>query len=270
MYNPDKLALPDYYDPRLTEYVWEYSVGSLTHVIAMDWQEWGDSISPTVFPRLIRPSQFEADFYLDLSLEVSYLPPLEEDLWANFVGSNYPEYREIASNVAKILGVKDSDVPLERWFDEGSDQGLDTLVFHQWRDCRFEWSIRAWPGLTLEHIKSRLSGFEVEVAYDVHGDEENPDCVMGLETFEHPNSANGFESLRLKDPELGARLSLASYQSSPSESLALQAAGYLHKVGGPELVTFHFPELKLCGLCGETTHLSDAGNCSTRLYGGYF
>ncbi len=270
MYNPDKLALPDYYDSRLTEYVWEYSVGHLTHVIALDRQEWGDSISPTVAPRLIRPSHFEADFYLDLSLEVSYRPPLEEDLWVDFVGSTYPEYPEIASKVANLLGVKDSDVPLERWFDEASNQGLETLIFHQWRDCRFEWTIRAWPGLTLEHLKSRLQGFEVEVAYDVLGDEENPDCVIGVETFEHSNSASGFENLRLKDPELGAKLSLARYRSSPSEDLALQAASYLHKVGGPELVTFHFPALELCRLCGESTHLSDRGDCGSRLYGGYF
>jgi hypothetical protein len=264
MYNPDNLELPDYYDPRLTDYIWEYSIGSLTHVIALDRQEWGDSITPLVFPRLLRPTHFEADFHLDLSVDVSYLPALEEDIWADYVGSAYPEYSEIASKVARLLGLGDSEVSLERWFDRGSNVGLETLIFHQWRDCRLEWTIRAWPGLKLEHLKTSFTGLEVEVAYEVDGGEENPNCAIGLETFEHSHSASGFENLRYKDAELGAKLALADYHSSPSESLALQAAGYLHKVGGPELVTFHIPELEFCRSCGEPTHFSDLGNCGSR------
>lgn len=126
-------------------------------------------------------------------------------------------------------------------------------------DVRYEWKVRGWPGLTLEYLKANLKDLEFSKSFSTMSE-----GAIHLETFEQ-ESFNVYESLTYKDSDLGAKIFLSEYRANPSEKLANQAAQHLYKVGGPELVTFHFPTLDFCRSCGEPSHPAETGDCQLRL-----
>ena len=258
LYNPENLQLPDYKDPRLISYLWQYSVGSWTHVIALNSAEWGwDKDSwPDVCVEFSRDSvlvDHETDFHLLWPPEPAMFQSCDfsisfEDL--AFVKTDSSEViRQIADLLNRTESLNraefDSD-DLKWWREEAEAEGCDRLILLRWTDVRYEWKIRGWSGLTLEHLKIRpvdlAQGFSKNLYTEGSG------SVL-LDTFEFSND-NGNESLNFEDPEYGALVSLASYESSPNEKIAIEAANYLSRFGGPELASFHFPEISLCEGCG--------------------
>jgi hypothetical protein len=260
MYNPANLELPNYDDPRLTDYIWEYSVGTWTHVIAFNREEWDGPSSPEADFEFSTPFNYSADFHLLMWPEPSFqvLPDISFDF--EQLHPTHLESSSARSQIASLLDLDDPTASLDSWLNEGASEGCDTLLISRWRDVRYEWKIRGWQELTLEHLNANLRDLDFSKTFS------SSRGSIHLETFESYDAENGLASLRYEDCELGANISMAKYQASPSESLALEFASYLNSFGGPELALFHLPDLELCRSCGQPYHPSDMESCESRLH----
>lgn len=263
LYNPDNLELPGFEDSRLTQYIWEYSVGSFTHVIALNSERWQWDSAPEARLEFGSPFRYIADFHLMAWPEESYQPLPDVAFDFEQLDPSHPKYLSVRSQIASLLGEKvNPDDFLDNWREEATDSGFDKMYIQRWSDVRYEWKIRAWGGLTLKHLKDNLDLQVFGVSVEVEVDEQ---VAVLLETFEgFQETDTAFESLRYADPEMDAKHLLSKYLAKPTESLALEVARSLHRFGGPELVSFHFPELDLCRSCGELSH-PDSINCQSRL-----
>lgn len=263
IYNPDNLELPSFDDPRLTDYIWEYSAGSVTNVIAFKSEEFESS--PEVSLDFYTPFKYRADFHVLMWPEENYIriPGVTFDF--EQLDPSHPEYSHARTEIIDLIGQTDiADSHLESWRETAKAEGFDKIQIQRWSDVRFEWKVRAWGGLTLEHLNANLTDWEWGLGYLLDAEEE---VAMILETFDGVQKTDlGFENLRYADSELDAKDTLSSYLTNPTKSLALEAARSLHRFGGPELAAFHFPELELCRHCGEPPHQIAASNCESRLF----
>jgi hypothetical protein len=259
LYNPENLELPNYDDPRLTDYFWEYSVGTWTHVIAFNSEEWEGQSSPEADFEFSTPFHYSADFHLLMWPDLSYQPLPNVSFDFGQLDPTNLESSLVRSQIASLLELDKPDSWLDGWLEEAESGDCNKLIIQRWQDVRFEWRVRGWEALTLEHLKANLRDLEFSKSFS------SSDGSLLLETFQPDDSKNGFESFRYEDSEFGARFALSAYQANPSTSLALEAAGYLHRFGGPELAAFHFPGLELCRSCGEQPHPMDSAPCESRL-----
>lgn len=259
MYNPENLELPVFDDPRLTDYIWEYSVGSWTHVTAVASDEWEEDEAPETDFDFWTPFHYEADFHLLMWPEPNFriLPSVSFDL--NQLDPSDAEFASVRAQLASLCNLDDPEYWLDSWLEEARGEGCDQLWIETYMDVRYEWKVRGWPGLTLEYLKANLKDLEFSKSFSTMSE-----GAIHLETFEQ-ESFNVYESLTYKDSDLGAKIFLSEYRANPSEKLANQAAQHLYKVGGPELVTFHFPTLDFCRSCGEPSHPAETGDCQLRL-----
>lgn len=263
LYNPENLELPDDEDPRLIDYVWEYSVGSFVHAIGVNSKEWDLERSPEVSLDFYTPFKYSADFHLLMWPEDSHQPM--PDISFDFVelDRSHPKSSGLRSEIASLLDLSDPDYWLDSWCDRAKDSDFDKLFIQRWAYVRYEWNIRGFKGLTLKHLKENLELIEWSKDFSLT---EGGDAAEILESTELFNENYlEYESLRYNDAELGALASMEAYRENPSEALALDAAYNLHRFGGPELASFHFPNLDLCGSCGERSHLGTSANCESRL-----
>jgi hypothetical protein len=252
------LELTTFDDPNLTEYIWEHPVGSWTHVIAAYNIDLESANEPEPDFDFYTPFHYRADFHLLMWPEPSFnvLPGISFDL--DQLDPAHAEFATVREQIGSLCDLSNLDSWLDSWCKESKREGFDKLWIQQWKDVRYEWTVRGWPGLTLEHLKANLRDLEFSKAFS------SSDGSLHLETCELHETTSGFESLKYKDSEFGAKLFLSEHQSNPSESLAYQAAEHLHRFGGPELVAFHFPDLEICKYCGEPPHLSGALSCESR------
>lgn len=264
LYNPENLELPDFQEPSLIDYVWEYSVGSFIHVIGVNSEEWGSEHSPEVSLDFFTPFRYSADFHLLMWPEDSHQPL--PDIAFDFaeLDRRHPKSSGVRSEIASLLDLSDADYWLDSWCDSAKNSNYDKLFIQRWGCVRYEWKIRGFEGLTLKHLKENLELIDWSKGFSLSEDEEVAEIFESFESVKDHYPEH--ESLRYNDAELGAQVSMATYRESPIEALAIDAAYNLHRFGGPELASFHFPNLDLCESCGEPSHPSTAGTCQSRLY----
>lgn len=261
MYNPENLELPDRDDPTLTDYVWEHGVGSFIHVIGVNSEKWELEDSPEVDLEFSPPFKYKADFHLVTWPECSYdpLPDISFD-FVELDRSN-PNSSSVRSEIAGLLEV--SEDLLDSWCERANASNFDKLFIQRWGNVRYEWPVRGFRGLTLGGLKQSLEIIDLWKDFVLSEDEEVAEILESFETFK--SNYVEFERLRFGDAELGANVSMGMYRESPTDELALECARYLHIFGGAELASFHFPNLDLCGSCGEPAHSGSAANCESRL-----
>ncbi len=263
MYNPDNHELPDHEDQSLIDYVWEYAVGSFIHVIGVNSEEWELDHSPQVSLDFCTPFKYSADFHLLMWPEDSHQPL--PDISFDFVelDKTHPKSSSLRSEIAGLLDLSDADYWLDSWCDRARDSDFDKLFIQRWAYVRYEWKIRGFEGLTLKHLKENLELIDWSKDFSLSAGEEAAEIFESFESFK--DHYIEYESLRYVDAELGAQVSMQTYRENPTEDLALDAAYNLHRLGGPELASFHFPNLDLCGSCGEPSHLGTEATCESRL-----
>lgn len=211
------------------------------------------------------PFKYRADFHVLMWPEENYIRIPEVSFDFDQLDPSHSESSFARTQIAELLGRSEiPDYDLESWRETANSEGFDKIQIQRWSDVRFEWTVRAWGGLTLEHLKNNLRDWEWSRGFELEAEEG---VAVILETFEGVQKTDiVFENLRYADSELYAQVMLSSYLTNPTKSLALEAARSLHGFGGPELVTFHFPELEFCRHCGEPPHQVAASNCKSRLY----
>lgn len=262
MYNPENLDLPSYNDPRLTEYSLEYLVGAYTHVFALNSSEADDIplVDCTVGARTRRDAESEislAEFDSgNPAAFLAWFPPAllykydpEEDNVSfdlTELDPGHPDFSCTSEEIARLLkleNVGDLAGMISWWIPEAESEDCDTIVFQTHRAFHLEWDIKGWDGLTLDYLKANVTAPEFRFTFDMSEDVSYPEAIY-LEEFKHPDVPTGFDLLTYKDVEHGAKFLLNAYRANPSESLAREAAAHLHKLGGPEFVKFHLPELR--------------------------
>lgn len=263
MYNPEKLELPSYDDPRLTEYTWSYDI-----VFERVWaceEEYvpetyleisGVRCPATAFHLMINPEDQQEVLELHL-FEIERINPQ-----SSFFIETSKEILDTFGYGSETLG---------DWYYESISKNSRFLAIEVVR-VRMLWEIRGWPGLTLELANSEILGDGTQ--FEFYKDWYSPEGAHLLEsqTVEDPgDSSFGPESLRLSDPEQAASHALAEYLASPSpaaeEDLAISLIEFgrqqiYDKVAGYELATFHLPELAICFSCGRKLVSPEERICS--------
>lgn len=182
MYNPNNYELPDHLDSRLTEYIYSYDV-LFTHAVAFSAEE-SD-----------RTPYIELEFYtLGVNVDFNFMmwPETPAILEAETIfdleqlNPDDPGFSKIESEIASLMKLPSGKVSsLDYWYEQGQGIEANKVGIVEYR-VRFAWEVRAWDGLTLEHLKSEMDSAEWALDFS-KGFIEGETFIL-LDTFEPEDS----------------------------------------------------------------------------------
>jgi hypothetical protein len=205
LYNPDNLELPSYDAPSLTDYKYSYDT-FWAHALAFDGEGTANEI-PWV------ETDFWTPFKVRIPVHFMMWPETETERMAlktfevGNLDPNHPSFDLVKSEVSKFLGWPIDD-SIDDWYQDLTESGCDKLALVKYR-VRYEWTVRAWQGLTLEHLKSLLDttddaleftvdhsidwdGSVLLDSWEVEGDRRPNSLILekDITSFPAPNSLN--------------------------------------------------------------------------------
>lgn len=196
MYNPEGFELPDYDDPYLTEYVYGYDV-LFTHVIGFNSKV--HSETPFVDIEFGTPFYYNVPFHFLMWPETPTIVE-EENLFAlEYLNPDRESFVEAETQVLKSMDVTPEArwrPSVRGWFREANDEGCDTIAVLKYR-VRYEWDVRAFAGLTLDHLEREL--YSTDEALEFTKDFVVPEGVVLLLTLEPEDLAKRPDTLEWLD-----------------------------------------------------------------------
>lgn len=196
MYNPENHELPAHDDPRLTDYIYGYDV-IFVHVLAFKADE-GEA-SPFVGIDFEGPFRVNVPFHFMMWPETTTTIEFEELFDIEQLNPKSAAYPATRAKAQRLLGIDPKwwQPSLSGWRKEAQAQGCDRLAIVRYR-VRYEWTVRAWQGLNLQHLQSEMDS--VEWALEFVKDFDIPEGTLLLETTEPEDPRKRTETLQIKFP----------------------------------------------------------------------
>jgi hypothetical protein len=207
VYNPENLDLPAHDDRRLTDYTYGYDV-LFVHVLAFNSDDHEET--PIVDIEFQTPFKVNVPFHFMMWPDTPKTIEFEEFLDIEHLNPKSSSYASTKAKVLKLMGVdpKEGWQPsLTRWREEALDGGCDRLAIVRYR-VRYEWTVRAWKGLTLQHLQSEMDS--VEWSLDFVKDFEVPEGTLLLETTEPEDLKQRPKTLQVEFPISPTKLEVNS------------------------------------------------------------
>jgi hypothetical protein len=195
MYNPKGFELPDYDDPQLTEYIYGYDV-LFIHVIGFDSKV--HSETPFVEMEFWTPFSVRVPFHFLMWPDTPTIVEDEQLFALDNLNPNGESFIETEPKLLETMGIspeKSWKRSFENWFEKASDEGCDTIAVLRYR-VRYEWTVRAWQGLTLAYLEQELDS--TEEALEFTRDFSVPEGVVLLETLEPEDREKRPNTLKLQ------------------------------------------------------------------------
>ena len=195
MYNPEQLDLPDYEDQRLTEYLYGYDVPFI-HAIAYNSDE--HSEPPFIEMEFWTPFKVRVPFHFMMWPDTPTIIENQRVFEVEKLDPSGSAFPGVEAEVLAELGVSSNDAwkpDISSWFEDASSEDCDKLAIVKYR-VRYEWTIRAWQGLTLEYLEQQLAS-DVE-SLDFGKDFEVPEGAMLLITLEPGDPARRPNTLEIQ------------------------------------------------------------------------
>lgn len=224
MYNPKNLELPQFDDPRLTEYIYGYDC-LFVHVLALNSDE--HEATPFVEIDFQTPFRVNVPFHFMMWPDTPTTIESEELFDIDQLNPRSSSYAATKAKVLKLIGVDPKgrwQPSLSDWRKEALAEGCDRLAIVRYR-VRYEWTVRAWQGLTLQHLKSEIDS--VDWALEFVKDFEVPEDTFLLETIEPEDPRKRPNSLRLESPPTPVKMKVNSLSSSAEAKRPLRSLARL-------------------------------------------
>lgn len=209
MYNPENLELPDEDDPRLTEYVFG-SDELYVHALAVEvFQE-----VPFVYINFQTPFRVNVPFHFIMWPQVLTSIESQELFDIDQLNPRSSDFAETKARVLQLMGVDPKgrwQPSLAAWREMALAGGYDRLAIVRYR-VRFEWTVRAWQGLTLEHLKSEMES--AGWALDFFKEFEVSEDALLLETTEPEDPERRSNSLKHESPITPGSLKINRFGAS--------------------------------------------------------
>ena len=153
MYNPNNYELPDSDDPRLTDYVHSYDC-LFTHAVAFSSEEYDKT--PYIEIEFSTPFGYNVPFHYIMWPDTPFIIENKEEFDLEQLNPDHSGFSEVKSQIVRLLKIYSESgwtPPLEDWYEYAKDAGKDKVGIVEYR-VRYIWRVRAWDGLTLEHLES--------------------------------------------------------------------------------------------------------------------
>lgn len=228
MYNPDQLELPDFEDQRLTEYVYGYDVPFI-HAVAYNSEEFAEP--PFIGMEFWTPFKVRVPFHFMMWPDTPTIIESQRFFNLEDLDPSGPTFPTVEAELWKELGVVQTDhwkPDFSRWFEEASSEGYDQLAILKYR-VRYEWTIRAWQGLTLDYLEQELQS--TEEALEFTKDFAVPEGALLLETLEPDDPARRPNTLEIQRGE-HPMLSVNTFKRTETQSQKVPRTGIWKRIFG--------------------------------------
>jgi hypothetical protein len=168
------------------------------HVVAFSSDEHEET--PFVGIDFETPFRVNVPFHFMMWPDTPTTIELEELFEVEQLNPESSGYAATKAKVLKLMGV-DPKGPwqpsLSGWRKDAIAWGCDRLAIVRYR-VRYEWTVRAWQGLTLQHLQSEMDS--VDWALDFVKDFEVPEGTLLLETIEPEDPKKRPKTLQIAFP----------------------------------------------------------------------
>jgi hypothetical protein len=181
MYNPNNFELPDFQDPRLTDYVYSYDC-LFTHAVGFRSEEFAET--PWVEIEFFTPFRVRMPFHFLMWPSTPTIVEAEKVFELEQLNPKDPEFLTVKSQIDEFLRINPGsgyEPSVEQWYEEAQAAELDRIGVVEYR-VRYTWKVRAWEGLTLGHLEAVKASIDepLEFTKDFSVD----DSVLILDTNE--------------------------------------------------------------------------------------